>query len=88
MKITEIDRDEALILIRMADAYLRNVYNEYEQMEVDSKLGIKTNETKHRLLRKGRALMNIICNEANIALDNYLRGSALDIMEVNCEQSN
>lgn len=82
MKITEIDRDEAVILIRMADSYLRNVYNEYEQMEVDSKLGIKTNETKHRLLRKGRALMNIICNEANIALDNYLRGSKLDIMEV------
>ena len=83
MKITEIDRDEAVILIQMTDAYLRNVYNEYEQMEVDSKLGIKTNETKHRLLRKGRAMMNIICNEANIALDSYLRGSAFDIMEVN-----
>ena len=82
MKITDIDRDEAVILVEMANCYLRNVYNEYEQMEVDSKLGIKTNETKHRLLRKGRALMNIICNEANIALDNYLRGSALDIMEV------
>lgn len=85
MKITDIDRDEAVILVEMADYYLRNVYNEYEQMEVDSKLAIKTNETKHRLLRKGRALMNIICNEANIALDNYLRGSALDIMEVNNE---
>ena len=85
MKITEIDRDEAVILIGMADAYLRNVYNEYEQMEVDSKLGIKTNETKHRLLRKGRALMNIICNEANIALNNYVRGCKLDIMEANNE---
>ena len=82
MKITDIDRDEAVILIRMADAYLRNVYNEYEQMEVDSKLGIKTNETKHRLLRKGKALTNIICNEANITLNNYVRGSEQDIMEV------
>lgn len=82
MKITDIDRDEAVILVQMADVYLRSVYNEYEQMEVDSKLGIKTNETKHRLLRKGRALMNIICNEANIALNNYVRGSEQDIMEV------
>lgn len=82
MKITEIDRDEAVILIEMADCYLRSVYNAYEQMEIDSKLGIKTNETRHRLLRKGRALMNIICNEANITLNNYVRGSEHDIMEV------
>lgn len=85
MKITDIDIDEAVILIEMADAYLRNVYNQYEQMEMDSKLGIKTNDTKHRLLRKGRSLMRIIVNEANLALDNYVRGSEYDIMEENYE---